>query len=134
MVYCILKLSSTYNPLFVIRTVDVHVSMLEVLFPFLFPSPALFCFAAIMLCPRCNVTLKARTGGKKNCSHSLTGQGTPLVMDKLSGSRVFRLCPKYVMFNPAMTLGDEEWCAICNALRNAWPALVLVIICIGSET
>ena len=130
--------------MFVTRTVGVHVSILVVLCPLQSPSCALFCFAAIMLCPRCNVTLKRRTGGKKNCSDFQTGQGTPACMDKISGHRFnccricsptyFRLYPKYVMFNPAMTLGDEEWCAICNALRDAWPALVLVFICIGSES
>ena len=98
-----------------------------------------FCFAVIMLCPRCNVLLKRRTGGKKNCLDFHTGQGTPACMDKISGHRFkccwiwspiyFRLYSKYVMFNRTMTLGDEEWRAICNALIDARPALVLVFVC-----
>ena len=85
-----------------------------------------------MLCPRCNRTLCKSTAGKQNWSKFQTRQGTPVCMDKMNGHRFnccsgcsptyFRLYPTFDLFNPAMRFGDEEWCALCNALRDAWSA------------
>ena len=118
--------------MFLTRTVGVHVSILAVLCPLQSPSCAFFCFAAIMLCPRCNRTLCKSTAGKQNWSKFQTRQGTPVCMDKMNGRRFnccsgcsptyFRLYPTFDLFNPAMRFGDEEWCALCNALRDAWSA------------
>ena len=96
------------------------------------PSCALFCFAAMMCCPRCNSSLPNSTAGKQNWSDFQTRPKTPVCLDKMSGRRFnccqgcsdqyFRLYPKFVWFNQTMTFGDHSWCALCNDLRAAWPA------------
>ena len=107
-------------------------SILAVLCSLESPSCALFCLAAMMRCPQCTRSLPKSTAGKRHWSDFQTRQRAPVCMDKKSGRRFnccgccsdkyFRLYPPFVRFNPTMTFGDPSWCALCNALRTAWPA------------